>query len=190
MTEEFQGDSVWRMVENTPRPSIVVEYPRKDPIKGFTFGKIRMQLLSQEEQTHAITLAEKHAKEDAKLSSGPSYEDLYKSHLSLEIVQRASFSEEKYQDTGKLSIMFPPVKLMKMRMTDDELSYLITAYLNLQATKGAIRHVFNEGELEILPFMLLQNPEEILAGMSHDAMVNLLIAFAKKIEEFNDVSTQ
>ena len=190
LEEEFQGDSLWKMIENTPRPFVVIDYPRKDPIKAFNFGQIRMQLLSVEEQEYAAIRAHQHAVMDLKnkktgeeVEEGAAYEDLYRQHLSLEIVQGASFSEEKFRDTGKLVIMFPPVKLMRMRMTDDELSYLMLAYLDLQRSKGAVRDITPDEDVETYAFMLVNQPEQVLTGLGYDGMVGLLMAFAKNIED-------
>lgn len=183
--QAFHGDGTWVMVENTPPPSCVVDYPRKEPIKGQAFGKVRVRLLTQEQQHLAQIFAAQFTNEDLEhlhITSGTAWDELYQSYLNLEIVQRACFSEEEYQDKGKYKMMFPPVKLMKIRMTDDELSYLIKAYLTLQQTKGAIRDVISGEDLRFWTFMIDNQPEQALANLTHSGMADLLISMSQYIE--------
>lgn len=184
--DQFQGDGTWEMLQSTPTPSCVVEYPRKEPIKGQSFGQVRVRLLTQEQQHLAQIFAAQFTNEDLEhlhITSGTAWDELYQSYLNLEIVQRACFSEEVYQSKGEYKLMFPPVKLMKMKMTDDELSYLVKSYLTLQQTKGAIRDIIKGEDLRFWSFMIQTQPEQALSTLTHSGMTDLLIAMSDKIEQ-------
>lgn len=187
--EQFQGDSTWLLLQSTPRASCVIDYPRKEPIKGIPIGKIRVQLLAQDQQHLAQIFAAQFTNEamgKLEIRDGSAWDEMYQSFLNLEIVQRSCFSEEIYQEKGQFKLFFPPVKLMKMIMTDDELSYLVKAYLTLQQTKGAIRDLIKGEDLRFWSFMIQSQPEQALSSLTHSGMSDLLIAMSEKLESLEN----
>lgn len=186
--EPFKADETFTLAVEVSRPFCVVDYPRKEPIKGMPFGKILIQLLPLTDQIIAILDAHRQSLELLKTSEGEAYSDLYQLLLSLEILQRACFSADIHRDEGKLRPMFPPVKLLRGKLTDDEQSYLMKAYLTLQSTKGAVREFMDDEDLNFWVFQLQQDPIQSIAGLTHGGITSLLVALAKRVDQLEGQS--
>lgn len=185
--EEFQGDQLWRLLAKTSRPTCTINYPRKDPGDFSHMGKIVLRLLSQAEQTVCAIAAHRHAVEAIKQDQGAAYEDVYRIAATLEVLQRACLSAEKYKDDNREVLFFPPTQAWRKNVTADETEYLIGAYLGLQASKGAIRETVNEDDLFFWVHSLNTEGLTSLAPLSNDGVMSLIMAMAKRIQELENV---
>lgn len=181
--DNFQGDTLWALIQKSPRPSIFVDYPRKDPgIDNPTaMGKIMLRLLSQHEQTMVAGFAHKFAQEALKTDSGAAYDDVYRNAVSIEILQRACLSAERFKKDGEYRPFFPPTKMWRKELTKDETDYLIGAYLALAATKGAVVYNISPEDVDFWAMRLTLDAVGTLATLSHEAVTALLIAMANKL---------
>jgi len=187
--EEFAGDQLWRLLQTTSRPTCKVNYPRKDPGDRSSMGKIIMRLLSQAEQTACAVAAHDYALKAIKQDNCAAYEDVYRMSAQLEILHRACFSAEILKEEEQMHPFFPPVPILRKTLTEDETQYLIGAYLGLQTDKGAIRETVSEDDLFFWCHSLNTEGAASLAPLSHDGIMALILAMAKRIQELENGQT-
>lgn len=183
MQDNFQGDGLWKVISKSPRPQTLIDYPRKDPGADTNqpMGKILLRLLSQQEQVIAAGYAHRFAEEALLTDIGAAYEDVYRIAVSLEILQRACMSAERFKKDGEFRPFFPPVKILRTTVTKDETDYLVGAYLALSATKGAVVCTIDPEDVDYWAMRLSLDAVGTLASLSQEAMTALLIAMATKL---------
>jgi hypothetical protein len=181
-SESHKGDGVWQIICQTSRPFCFVSYPRKDPVDGSRLGEILIRLLSQREQDFCAYYAHEFARNHMKAEEGAGYEDVYRNAASLEVIQRACLSAERFREKGEYRPFFPPVAVLRDKITNDELQYLVGAYLALQSEKGAIRSEVTDEEVDMWSVLLTTEGATCIAGLNHDGVASLLVAMARRIE--------
>jgi hypothetical protein len=181
-SESHKGDGVWQIICQTSRPFCFVSYPRKDPVDGSRLGEIMIRLLSQHEQNFCAYHAHEFARNYIKTEEGAAYDDVYRNAASLEVIQRACLSAERFRESGEFRPFFPPVSVLRDKITNDELQYLVGAYLALQSEKGAIRSEVTDDEVDMWSVLLTTEGATCIAGLDHDGVVSLLMAMSRRIE--------
>lgn len=139
---------VWLALNELPRPSRLVDFPRNDPATGESIGKIAMWVLTHEEQMICISAADKLAKEmlrdkQAKDDDNLGYKDLYNNAASVEVLFRACRNPSDL----KLSAFPSPTELRK-KLTVDEIGVLMRNYMQLQYELGPIIAHMSEPDLD------------------------------------------
>jgi hypothetical protein len=150
--KDMAPGELWTKLQEMPRPSVVVDFPRKGP-DGEPVGRVAMQVLSQEEQMICAAAAERFTKE--KLREGQKgefgYETLYGNELVVQVLSRACRQED---DVTRAA--FPSSTLMRQRFTADELGILFEQYLSVQLRLGPIVSKLQEHELDAWVDMLVE----------------------------------
>lgn len=157
------------------RPSQLVDFPRYDA-KGEPVGKLRIRVLTQEEQmacsAQAERIAREHLKEAKKDDLG--YERLFMDAMYVEVLLRACRDEA---DTNKSA--FPSAKEIRKQLTTDECGVLFDHYLTTQLELGPLRCEMSDEELEAWITRLAEGGSAFpLALLSTDLQKVLIVYMA------------
>lgn len=140
---DIPASALWMALASSERPSKVVDFPRFN-MKGEPVGKLRVRVLTQEEQMACASAAERltkeHLKEGKKDELG--YERLFSDALCVEVLFRACRDES---DVNKPA--FPSVKQLR-QITTDEAAVLFQHYLTVQMELGPTRIEMSDEEAE------------------------------------------
>lgn len=128
-TAKPEPSKLWRAISGeTTRPTKLVDFPREDE-NGLVPGRVRMRVLTQNEQmicaTAAHGVARKHLKEAEPGELG--YERLYSDALMIEVLFRAC--RDEHDPNG---FAFPTPLDMRAKLTTVECSRLLKAYLTAE----------------------------------------------------------
>ncbi len=136
--------ALWLALASSERPSKVVDFPRFD-LKGEAVGKLRIRILTQEEQMAAAAAAEKLAKEHLKDGKKDElgYERLFSDALCIEVLFRACRDENDVKRPA-----FPSVKQIRQMLTTEEAATLFQHYLTVQLELGPTRIEMSDEEAE------------------------------------------
>lgn len=137
--------ALWLALSATERPSQLVDFPRYDD-KGESLGKVRIRVLTQEEQMICASAAEKvareHMKEGKKDDLG--YERLFSDAVCVEVLFRACRDESDVKKPA-----FPSTKDIRAKLTTEECAMLFQHYLTVQLELGPIVVSMSDDELEL-----------------------------------------
>lgn len=140
---------LWTRLTAMPRPSKVVDFPRKDP-SGAPVGQVAIWVLTQEEQSAAAAAAqnitqkivkEVPKKEDAQRG----YDDVYDNVAAAEVLWRAC------RKPGNLLVpAFPSPTELRARLTVDEVGALLNHYYAVMADLGPVTAGMGSEEMDAL----------------------------------------
>ena len=135
---DVSASELWTLLEQMPRPSAVVDFPRKLPGSDEAVGQIRIWVLTQQEQMACAVEAERFAKRmiEAKQIAGEEntgYQDLYKNEVTVQVLLRAC---RKVSDVNQAA--FPNSEAVRKKLTVDEVGVLARHYIQTQAKLGPI----------------------------------------------------
>lgn len=130
----MSASELWLRLQEMPRPSRIVDFPRKGPDGDF-LGKIRIWVLTQEEQMICASAAEKFAKE--RLKDGKrddlGYETVYANASVVEVLYRTCRDAEEPSRP-----FFPTPQAIRQTLTADECGRLFEAYLSVELELGPV----------------------------------------------------
>lgn len=143
-SKEIPSSQLWLRLQEQPRPSKLVDFPRKGP-NGEPIGQLRIRILTQEEQmvctAEAENLARKHLKEGKKDELG--YERLFSDSVCVEVLYRACRDAEDPEKPA-----FPAPTEMRRQLTTEECAKLFEHYLTVQLELGPTVATMSDEELE------------------------------------------
>lgn len=134
----------------TPRPSEVVDYPRKDE-SGNPVGKLRIQVLTQEEHDRARIAAHRTMKEqglDREDMLGESVKEVLGDTVARELLAMACLTESGPDDGNGRPMygrVFQDAKDLK-KIRSDEIAVLFNRYMFIQAKYGPFETIINDEE--------------------------------------------
>lgn len=179
--EDIGAGELWALITTIPRPSKVIDFPRKDPITGKYIGQLRIWPLTQAEQMEAAAEAERVAKglvKDAKAADANlGYDAVYHNAAAVEVIFRAC---RDVSDVNKRA--FPSPKMIGKMLSTDEVGALARAYQKAQAELGPVITRLSKEEEDAWIGRLAQGgsvfPSYLL---SWDALEALAISMAKRL---------
>lgn len=140
----ISASQLWLKLSSQERPSKIVDFPRKGP-DGEPLGRLRIRILTQEEQMAATVAAEnfvrEHLKEAKKDEIG--YERLYTDAVIVEVLFRACRDEEDEKRAA-----FPSPKKLRQALTTEEIGALFRHYMTVQLELGPTVSSMSEEECE------------------------------------------
>ncbi len=147
MSEDLKPTDLWLAITAMPRPSDVVDFPRKGK-DGKPIGQVRIQILTQEEQMLCSAEAERFTKKAIKdLPKGDEaqlgYQNVYNNSAAVEILFHACRQRD---DAAKP--FFPSRDVLRKYLTPDEVGVLMMNYYTVQAQRGPIVARMTEEEVE------------------------------------------
>ncbi len=127
----------WLAITAVPRPSQIVDFPRKGA-DGKFLGELRIQVLTQEEQILCSAEAERFTKKAIKdLPKGDEaqlgYQNVYNNSAAVEVL----FHSCRRRDDAK-EPFFPSRDAIRKSLTPDEVGVLMMHYYTVQAELGPI----------------------------------------------------
>ena len=180
--ENIAPADLWAQITQTPRPSRIVDFPRKGE-DGQSLGQIRLQTLTQSEQMESASSAERVAKKFMRevvstAEQNLGYDSVYRNAAAVEILFR---SARKVDEPTRF--FFPSPDEMRKRLTVDEIGVLMNAYLVTQTELGPIVSQLSEVEAEAWIERLAEGGSRVpLAFLSSEAQSELLWRMASQIQ--------
>jgi hypothetical protein len=142
--KDIPASQLWMKLQELPRPSKVVDFPRKAP-DGTAIGQLSIRVLTQEEQMAAHGAAERVTqailKDGNKEQFG--YERLYADAAYVEILFRACRDLDDPNRTA-----FPSPKTIREVLTTEECAALFQHYLTVQLELGPVLAAMSDEEKE------------------------------------------
>lgn len=143
-SKDIAASQLWLKLQELPRPSKLVDFPRKGP-NGEPIGQLRIRILTQEEQMAATAeaegLARKHLKEGKKDELG--YERLFSDAVCVEVLCRACRDADDAERPA-----FPAPAALRQVLTTEECAKLFEHYLTVQLELGPTVATMSDEELE------------------------------------------
>jgi hypothetical protein len=139
---DIEPSKLWLKLQEMPRPSKVVDFPRTDA-DGNPVEKLAMWVLTQEEQMICSAAAEKFTREhlkDARVGE-MGYDAIYTNAAAVEILFRAC---RNHEDLSRPA--FPTPKALRS-LPQNEVGVLFDNYLTVQLELGPIVANMSEEEL-------------------------------------------
>lgn len=139
---DIPASELWRKLSEAPRPSIVIDFPRKGP-DGEPLGKLRVQVLTLDQHDEARLRAHTWLKDKKKIPSedvrGPSIQEVYGDAVARELLAMACLSVEPIAGTEtspRYARIFPTAEAIGQKLSADEVNVLFTAYTMAQHRFG------------------------------------------------------
>lgn len=179
---DIPPDALWMQITAMPRPTRLVDFPRKDPITGEPMATLVMQVLTQEEWMSCAADAEKFTRE--LLKNAPKndearrgYDSVYDNAASLEILFRACRREKD----PKIHF-FPSVSAIRKALSADEVGVLMRHYLTAQLELGPIIARLDEKEVDAWVERLAEGGSSVpLDLLSLDELKTLALTLALRL---------
>lgn len=133
---------MWKALSLQERQTQIVDFPRKGP-DGAVIGRLRVRILTQEEEMVCVAAAEKLAKEHLKDSKKRDigYERLYADALCVEVLFRACRDVDDLKRPA-----FPSPKHLRQALTTDECLVLFQTYVRVQSELGPASYAEEQDE--------------------------------------------
>lgn len=141
-SKDIPASELFLKLIEAPRPTEVIDYPRKDPETGLAVGRIRIQVLTQEEHDRARIAAHRKMKEqgfDKDDLAGATIQEVLGDSVARELLAMAcltadgvSFGEDEKPVYGRV---FRDADDLK-KLGSDEIAVLFNAYIVTQAKYG------------------------------------------------------
>ena len=173
----------WAKLIALPRPSKVVDFPRKN--EDGSAVELAIWVLSQDEQmacsSAADALAKKLLKDAVKNDErSRGYDDIYQNAAAVEILFRVCRQKE---DLAKP--FFPAPDAIRKHLTTDEIALLFTHYLSVQVELGPIVADMTSDEVDAIVKRLVESGSRFpLDGLSPEALKTLVLSMASRLSTF------
>lgn len=181
MSEDLKPAELWAIITAMPRPSLVVDFPRKKP-DGTPIGQLRMQVLTQEEQILCSAEAERFTKKAVKEvpkgdEAKTGYENVYNNSAAVEVLFKAC----RQKDDPSLPF-FPSGEALRKALTADEVGVLLMHYYTTQASLGPIVAHMSKEEMDAWVERLAEGGNRFpLDWLSSEALKDLVFTMALQI---------
>jgi hypothetical protein len=167
---------LWAEITAMPRPSRVVEFPRKKP-DGTAVGEFLMQVLTQEEQMLSSAAAERFTKKmigDAPKSDevARGYNDVYTNEAAVQILFRACRSKDDLKKP-----LFPAVEALRQNLSNDEIGTLMNFYYVVQSELGPVVAGMTEAEMDAFVARIIEGGSSYPLGSLSWEVVTQLLSF-------------
>lgn len=164
---------LWALLCEMPRPSKLVDFPRKTP-EGEPIGQVAIWVLTQEEQSAAAAaaqnLTQKLVKDAPKREDArQGYDDVYANVAAAELLFRAC------RKAGNLTTpAFPSPEMLRTKLTVDEVGVLLNHYYTVQADLGPIVAHMSQEEMDALVEKIAVSGERFPLDSCSAALLRIL----------------
>lgn len=136
--ENLDASELWLALTALPRPHREVDLPRYLPGSNEPVGKVAIWPLTQEEQMACNAEADRFTKEllkdpQLKDQANLGYHHTYANETAVQVLSRACRDPKKLERPA-----FPSPKLLRAKLTADEIGVLFASYLTVQSEVGPI----------------------------------------------------
>jgi hypothetical protein len=178
----------WDELIAIPRPSRVIDFPRKGP-DGEPLTNLAMWVLTQQEMIEAAASAERFTRKAIKdmpaaNDAKTGYDNVYNSAATAEVLFRASRKADDLQ-----SSFFPAVESVR-QLTGDEVGVLMNHYLTVQAELGPIVAHMTSEEMEAMIDQIAKSGSRFpLDLLSADTLKTLVLFSALRVASFSTATS-
>ncbi|HEY2516946.1 MAG TPA: hypothetical protein VGI39_39010 [Polyangiaceae bacterium] len=179
--EHISPGELVAMLEQVPRPSKKVDYPRKMPGTDTSIGEIAIVPATQQEQILAQAAAELYTQEVLRNKKDPSksvdattlgYANVYKNAATVELLYRTCRKPTSKLDDNA----FPSPQWMRHNMLADEVGVLMNLYLRVQIECGPILAYLTNEECDLWIEKLAAGARtDPLGSLSSGALIDLIL---------------
>ncbi len=179
---------VWLAITTMPRPSVVVDFPRKNA-NGESVGQLRLRVLTQEEQMTCSADAERYTKKAIKEipkadEAQTGYSNVYNNAAAVEVLYQVCRNKD---DVNKP--FFPSPEAIRKALTPDEVGVLMMNYYTAQAELGPIVAYMTEPEQDAFVTVLAEGGKRFpLDLLSSEQVKDLAFSLACRIHKFMTAS--
>ena len=188
--EDVSPSELWQKLQETPKPSEVVDFPRRDA-EGRSVGKLRIQVLDVSQHDEARLSAHKWLRETKRISNedikGPSIQEVYGDAVARHILAAACCNVEPIKGTEhtaskRYTRTFPNGAGDLEKLSGDELTVLFTSWQMVQTKYGPYeRNIESAEELNAWIVRLGEGADAFpLAAQSWPQLVELTISLAQR----------
>jgi hypothetical protein len=183
--ESVPASDLFRLLQELPRPSEVVDFPRKLPGTDDSVGQLVMWPLSQNEQMAANAEADRFAKKILKESpkrdeASLGYDSIYANEVAVQVLYRACRDV-----TDPKRPMFPSPAALR-ELSADEVGALFLLYCEVQVKLGPVVSRMSEEEMEAWVVQLADGGKHVpFSLLSLDSQLRLVSFMASQIVNFS-----
>lgn len=174
---DISASELWLKLSSRERPSKIVDFPRNGE-DGKPVGRLRIRVLTQEEQMACSVAAEKLVKEHLKDSGKDElgYERLFSDALCVEVLFRACRDEN---DVGRA--LFPGTKQLRTALSTEECSMLFQHYLTVSVELGPTALTMSDGEFDAWIARLVEGGSAFPFDLLSSDLQRLLILYMARL---------
>lgn len=186
--EPIEPTELWLALTAIPRPTREVPLPRNLPATDEPVGFVTMWPLTQEEQMLANAEADRwtkallkdpQKKDDANLG----YQHTYTNEVAVQVLYLACRDPNSAPDFKRPA--FPSPKLMREKLSTDEIGVLFSQYCVVQSELGPIRAQMSPEETEALILRLEEGGSAFpFSALSWDLQTTLVLTMARQLVGF------
>ncbi len=154
---EITPEELWRRLNESPRPSDLVNFPRNDG-EGRPIARVRIQVLTLEQHDEARLRALEYFREKRRMTKeqmdGDAFDKLLGDATACELLALACVSVKPLKGTDdgdgspRYLRMFPDAQFVKTRLTADEVAALFANYLQVQRRFGPTEKSMEKGDVD------------------------------------------
>lgn len=180
--EEESVSDLWAALTQLPRPTLNVPFPRMLPGTEEPVGMVAIWALTQKEQMDANAEADRYTKAllkdpQRKEEANLGYHHTYANEGAVQVLWRACRRPDDLSQT-----IFPSPKLMRDRMTTDEIGVLFKHYLTAQLELGPIIAYLTAEEQEAMVLRLQRDgSEHPFNSLSWEQQKTLVLGMASRL---------
>lgn len=186
--EDVSAQDLWTKLQETPAPSEVVDFPRRDPRTGKFIGQVRIIVQDVDSHERCRVRAMERLRKMPRVEKGDSETalgrellgDMVARELLLDAIHRVDPIDP---DAEKLS--YPKAFLTNDqlgKLTADELTALFTAYLMVQEKYGPTDRNLTKEEVDAWILRLVEGGSALpLARLGSQALAELTLLLAVRV---------
>lgn len=157
---DVPASELWQKLSETPRPTEVIDFPRKDKY-GNPVGRVRIQVLRLEDHDQARLVAQQKIKASAarngvKLEgddiNSPGVREVLGDMTARELLAKACLDERSVTEEPETPFyprVFPDAEAIGKVLSADEVAVLFNAYLLVQNKYGPYeRNLVDDGDVD------------------------------------------
>lgn len=188
--EDVSPSELWQKLQETPKPSEVVDFPRRDA-EGKPVGKLRIQVLNMAQHDEARLKAHKWLRETKHISNddirGPTIQEVYGDAVARHILAMACVNVKPIKGTEdtpnpRYTRTFPDGPADLEKLTGDEVTVLFTSWQMVQTKYGPYEgNIDSAEELNAWIVRLGEGADAFpLAAQSWPQLVELTMLLAER----------
>ena len=189
MAEEIKSiiaDDIWARIMATPRPHVVVPFPRINPETGEAVAEMAMVVLTSEESAIVTADAEKKVRRILKDNipgqgeARRGYDELFNTFVAEGLIYAACRNKDDLKRN-----FFPKKEVILQILNVDELAILLNHYYTVQIELGPVISTLNDEEMSMWENRLLEagtKPAFLLNSCSLEVLKMLVVFLVNRLK--------
>jgi hypothetical protein len=192
MSEEVKPD-IWARILATPRPHLVVPFPRIDPDTGEAVAEMAMVVLTSEESAIVTADAEKKVRRILKDNipgqgeARRGYEELFNTFVAEGLIYTACRNKDDLKKN-----FFPKREAILQVLNVDELAILLNHYYTVQLELGPVISTLTDEQMSLWESRLMEagtQPAFLLNSCSLEVLKGLVMYMASRLRNLQTLKS-